>query len=172
MSKDHEFYDNIYTYVAQNLEPHQIAPDLAYAYAERISLKAQHKTFLDEMIYFGKLHYFMDVMLPNKSDEEKIGYTAEQLAWAKANEVNIWAHFIEKELLFSTSSDLAHKFINPAPFSRFGLELDAESPGRIGRYIGWQIVRSYMKNNTVSLDDLMRTGAEDIFNNATFKPRK
>jgi hypothetical protein len=36
--------------------------------------------------------------------------------------------------------------MTPAPFSKFYLEIDNDSPGRIGAWIGWQMVRSYMKN--------------------------
>ena len=35
-------------------------------------------------------------------------------------------------------------FFDASPFSKFYLEIDNQSPGRIGRWIGWQIVRSYM----------------------------
>jgi uncharacterized protein YjaZ len=52
------------------------------------------------------------------------------------------------------------------------LELDGESPGMLGQYIGWQIVRAYMKNNNVSLQRMLNTSAEAIFNNSRFKPRK
>ena len=75
--------------------------------------------------------------------------------------------------MFSTDSKLPGRFINPAPFSKFYLEeIDNESPGKIGQYIGWQIVRAYMENNNVSLNELLITTTEDIFNNSRFKPRK
>jgi uncharacterized protein YjaZ len=67
---------------------------------------------------------------------------------------------------------LASRFINPAPFSKFNLELDSESPGRLGQYMGWQIVRAYAENNDVSLQEILSMNAEDIFNNSKFKPRK
>jgi uncharacterized protein YjaZ len=67
---------------------------------------------------------------------------------------------------------LANRFINPAPFSKFYLEIDNESPGRVGAWIGWQIVRSYMKNNEVSLKQLLVMDATEIFNNSKYKPKK
>ena len=80
---------------------------------------------------------------------------------------------MERELLYSTDSKLPGRFINPAPFSKFFLEgIDAASPGRLGQYIGWQIVRAYMLNNEVSLRDMLIMSTEDIFNNSKFKPRK
>ena len=107
-----------------------------------------------------------------KTDDAKIGYTKEQLDWAIDNESYIWSYFVERELLFNTNPKLLMRFINPAPFSKFNLELDRESPGRLGQYIGWQIVRAYMKNNDVTLVQMLDKNAEDIFNNSKFKPRK
>ena len=90
-----------------------------------------------------------------------------------ANESYIWRYFIERELLFSTDLKLSGRFITPAPFSKFYLEdIDAESPGRLGQYIGWQIVRAYMQQNDVSLKDMLLKSPEEIFNNSKFKPRK
>ena len=124
------------------------------------------------MVYFGKILYFKDVMIPFKSDEEKIGYTKDQLAWALANESSIWEFFVERELLFETDPKLAGRFINPAPFSKFNLELDAESPGRLGQYIGWQIVKAYMENSDADLKDMLQMDATELFNKSKFKPRK
>lgn len=172
LGENHELYKGIYQYIAQNLKPSQMVPDLAFAYAKQKIYQPKRSTFLEEMIYYGKIYYFMDVMIPFKTDEEKIGYTPEQLAWARVNEINMWTYFVENEVFYKRDPKLVVKFINPAPFSRFNLELDRESPARTGCYIGWQIVRSYMKNNKVSLDKLLNTSVEEIFNNAKFKPRK
>jgi uncharacterized protein YjaZ len=84
----------------------------------------------------------------------------------------MWRYFLEDQLLYSTDSKLANRFINPAPFSKFYLEIDNESPGRVGAWIGWQIVRSYMKNNEVSLKQLLVMDATEIFNNSKYKPKK
>ena len=124
------------------------------------------------MVYSGKVLYFKDIMLPKISDERKIGYTVDELEWAKLNEESMWQYFIERELLFSTDSKLPGRFINPAPFTKFNLELDSESPGRLGQYLGWQIVRSYADNNDASLQDILSLDAEILFNNSKFKPRK
>ena len=172
LGKNHRFYDGVQKYLVQNFESNQIVPDLAFKYAEQKIPGFRRKTLLEEMIYYGKIYYFMDVMIPFKMDEEKIGYSKGQLDWAITNEVNIWTYFVENELLFNTDPKLTFRFINPAPFSKFNLELDRESPGRIARYMGWQIVRAYMKNNDVDLTDMLNTDATTIFNKAKFKPRK
>lgn len=172
LGKDHEFYTDLSKYLTQNMEPSQIVPDLASDYAQKYIYQSQRKTLLDEMIYFGKQLYFKDKMIPFVSDAEKIGYTPEQLNWAISNESYIWRYFIEKELLYSTDSSLPSRFVAPAPFTKFYLELDSESPGRLGQYIGWQIVRSYMEHNNVDFMDMLQTDPNKIFNDAKFKPRK
>ncbi|HEX9826139.1 MAG TPA: gliding motility lipoprotein GldB, partial [Flavobacteriaceae bacterium] len=149
LGEEHEFYVDIPRYLAQNLKPSQIVPDLATDYAQKYSFQSQQKTLLDDMIYFGKQLCFKDRMIPFETDAEKIGYTQEQLDWAISNESYIWRYFIEKELLYSTDNSLPSRFMNPAPFTKFYLELDSESPGRLGQYMGWQIVRSYMEHNDV-----------------------
>ncbi|MEO5789485.1 gliding motility lipoprotein GldB [Gelidibacter sp.] len=172
LGADHHFYEGIQRYLTLRMERSQIVSDLASDYSEHYILQNKSKTLLDDMIYYGKELYFKDKMIPFKSDAEKIGYTEAQLEWVKENESEVWLYFIERELLFSTDNSLAGRFIADAPFSKFYLELDSESPDRIGQYIGWQIVRSYMKNNEVSFMDMMKMNAEDIFNNSKFKPRK
>ena len=79
--------------------------------------------------------------MPFKSEASRIGYSDEELAWAKANEAELWSYFVDRDLLFSTDTSLSKRFIAQAPFSKFYLELDSESPGMLGRYLGWQIVR-------------------------------
>jgi gliding motility-associated lipoprotein GldB len=173
LGSDHEFYGSIPKYIRQNLQKEQIVPDMTMAYAEKYIFPTQNKTLLDEMIYYGKSLYFKDIMIPFVPEETRIGYTASQLKWAQTNESYIWRYFVERELLFSTDSKLPGRFIASAPFTKFYLEeIDADSPGRLGQYIGWQIVRAYMDQNDVSIKDMLITSPEKIFNNSKFKPRK
>ncbi|WP_132217869.1 gliding motility lipoprotein GldB [Mariniflexile fucanivorans] len=173
LGSNHEFYENIPKYLREDLKKERIVVDLATEYAKKYIYQQPNKMFLDELIYFGKELYFKDVIIPFKTEAERIGYTKEQLDWATSNENYIWRYFVERELLYSTDAKLAGRFITPAPFSKFYLEdIDTESPGRLGQYIGWQIVRAYMENNDVSLKDMLIKSPEEIFNNSKFKPRK
>ncbi len=172
LGSNHEFYGDIPKYITQNMEKSEIVSDLAANYAGKYIFQSERKSLLDEMIYSGKQLYFKDVIIPFKTDAEKMGYTQEQLDWAMDNESQIWSYFIERELLYSTDHSLPGRFIADAPFSKFYLELDNESPGRLGQYLGWQIVRAYMKKNDVSMMDMLQKDALDIFKNAKFKPKK
>jgi len=173
LGSDHKFYIGIQQYIRQNFNKEQIVVDMAGEYSKKYIFQQQNKKFLDEMIYFGKQLYFKDLVIPFKTDAEKIGYTEDQIQWAIDNESYIWRYFVERELLFNTDYALANRFIAPAPFSKFHLQdIDNASPGRIGQFIGWQIVRAYMENNEISLNDMLSENAEEIFNKSKFKPRK
>ena len=172
LGDDHEFYNSFYDYIKQNLNSTQIVPDLATSYAEQLIYQPNRVTFLAEMIYFGKQLYLKDLWIPFKSNSEKIGYSVSEYEWSEDNEFYIWQYFIENELLYQTDRKLLGRFIIAAPFSRFNLELDTESPGRLGQYIGWQIVKSYMKNNSTSVLEMLQMDPQEIFNNAKFKPKK
>jgi gliding motility-associated lipoprotein GldB len=172
LGEDHEFYGGIQKYLRQNFKQDQIIPDMAQEYAKRYAYQPKKKTLLEEMIYYGKLLYVKDRVIPFRQEEERIGYSLQQLAWAQENESEIWRYFVDRELLYSTDAKLPARFINPAPFSKFYLELDAESPGRLGQYIGWQIVRAYMDQTDSDLKRMLVTDAETIFKESKFKPRK
>lgn len=173
LGSDHKFYSGISKYIRDEFNQEQIVVDLAQEYAENYIFQTEHRTLLDDMIYYGKLLYFKDMVIPFKTDAEKIAYSQDKLDWAKANEFQIWQYFVDRELLFSTDSKLPGRFLNPAPFSKFQLEqIDNESPGRIGQFIGWQIVRSYMKNNEISFQDMLAKSPEEIFNNSNYKPQE
>jgi gliding motility-associated lipoprotein GldB len=172
LGSDHKFYQSIPQYISNDFHKEQIISDVAEIYANRFSPLGRNRVFLDQIIAFGKQLYLKDLFMPFKSEASRIKYSEEELLWAKNNESEIWSYFLEKDLLFSTDVSLSNRFIAPAPFSKFYLELDKESPGMLGRYLGWQIVRSYMKKNDVSLQQLATISGKELFNKAKYKPVK
>lgn len=171
LGKTHKFYE-FPEYLKQNFEKSQIMPDIVSSFALSQVRPPSDKSLLSLMIYSGKELYLKDAFLPNYADAAKIGYTPEQIKWCEENEEYMWRYFIENKMLYSSDSRLPNRFINLAPFSKFYLEIDNESPGRVGTWIGWQIVRSFMQNNEVSLSQLLQMDAVEIFNKSKYKPRK
>lgn len=172
LGEDHKFYIGLQEYLKKNFRKEQIVSDAATDIAKKYVPKPEARTFLAHMIYYGKILYLKDRFIPFKSDAEKIGYSQEELEWAAANEDQIWRYFIENELIFDTDSQLYTRFLYPAPFSKFYLQLDSESPAKLGQYIGWNIIRAYMEKNDVSIQRMLNTPAEEIFNKAKYKPKK
>lgn len=171
LGKDHKFYQ-FPKYLKQNFEQNQILPDVVSSFSLQKIAPVTDKNLLSQMIYFGKQLYLKDVLLHAYNDADKMGYTLEQINWCEENESYMWRYFIENELLYSNDQKLANRFINPAPFSKFYLEIDNESPGRVGAWLGWQIVRSYIKNNEVSVEQVLKMNAKEIFEKSKYKPKK
>lgn len=171
LGKNHKFYQSFPEYISEFQDVKYLLSDVSMAYAKNSTFTPLDRQLMSSMIYYGKLLYFKDVVIPFESDAVKIQYTDAQLEWAKDNESKVWEYLIDKDYLFSTQSELKERFINVAPFSKFYLELDNESAPRIGQYMGWQIVRDFMANNPkVSPAKLMTLDAKYIFKNSNYKP--
>jgi gliding motility-associated lipoprotein GldB len=172
LGAEHRFYQDIYEYQRQNLTERQMMPDLAAAVLQTKVPPTKDKMLISAMIYYGKELYMKDLLLPEYNDAEKIGYTPQQLQWCTETESYIWRYFIENKLLYDTDSKLPSRFITPAPFSKFYLEIDNDSPGRVGQWIGWQIVRSFMENNEISVQEMLKLDARELFERSRYKPKK
>jgi gliding motility-associated lipoprotein GldB len=173
LGAEHHFYRSISKYIATGLDMQYLTSDIASAFAKTINRYPRNRTFLSRMVYHGKELYLKDKLIPQTSDAQKMNYTEDEMVWAQENEEQIWRYFVERELLYSTDSELDRRFLDPAPFSKFQLELDSESPGRLGRFMGWQIVRAFMdKNPEVTLTELLDIPADEIFKKSNYKPQK
>ncbi len=109
-------------------------------------------TFLSNLIYYGKILYAVDALMPDLPDHIKIKYTQEEFEWAELSEYNVWQYIIEQNWVYSKEIKLIVRYFNEGP-TTVGLD---GSPSRYGQYIGWQIVKAYMdKNDELEVKDLM-----------------
>ncbi len=137
-----------------------------------IPRETDSQSFVSQMIYQGKILILEDAFLPEVKDCYKIGYTEDQMNWAKENKYEIWNYFIENGYVFSDDISLSDRFLSLAPFSKFYTEIDSQSPGQIGCWTGWQICRKYLiENDKVSLQEFIKdTNHGQIFAKAKYKP--
>ncbi|SDW42413.1 protein involved in gliding motility GldB [Lutibacter oricola] len=172
LGSENKVYNDFPKYLSKNYNKSRLVIDVAESIASNYLIKERNREFITAIINEGKKMFLIDSYLPNKTDFEKIGYTQNEFEWAETNEAMIWKYFIENKLLFSTKTDLNERFIANAPFSKFYIDIDKESPGRIGVYLGWQIVKAFSKNNNVTLHQLLETNANEIFKKSKYKPKK
>jgi gliding motility-associated lipoprotein GldB len=125
-------------------------------------------TLLAEMVFFGKAYEFTKQMMPSVQDSLIIGYTGKQLKDTEANQSVVWAHFLDKNLLYSTSGAVKMKYTGERPYTG---EISQESPGAIGRWLGWKLVREYRAQQPeVTLPQLMQTkNAQTILTQSKYK---
>ena len=172
LGKDNVIYQDFPNYVKQNYTKEHLIVAVADKFANQIIPPTNDKSFVSRIIQEGKKLTLIQSFLPNVNPPEIIGYTNEQLDWAKSSESDIWKYFIQNLILYSTDPELTKRFIDDAPFSKFFLDIDQDSPGKIGSWFGWQIVESYLKNNKATLQEVMLLDNEEIFKKSKYKPRK
>jgi hypothetical protein len=126
--------------------------------------------FLDYLMLRGKKLYTLTKILPEIPDTVLFEYTPTQLEWCNHNRVEMWAHFLNSNLLYSTEMMKFNKLVNPSPNSP---GMPEQAPGQTGSYMGYEIIRSYMKRNPQkTLLDLWKiTDNQTLLNDSKFKPR-
>ncbi len=172
LGKDSEIYQEFPNYIKQNYTKEHLIVAVAEQFVDQIISPSKDKSFIARIVQEGKKLVLLQTFLPDVDIEEIIGYTSDQYEWAVNSEAEIWKYFIQKEYLYSTNNQLTKRFIDDAPFSKFFLEVDKDSPGRIGAWFGWQIVDSYITHNKVSIQKTMVNDNEEIFKNSKYKPKK
>ena len=166
-------YEGIPQYIVRDMDIAYLGAHLADEFALSVVPAPRDRTLLAQMVFNGKKLYIKDLLLPDVTDGIKISYTEKELNWVMENERFIWQYFIQNELLYKTQSSYLLRFIEPAPFSKFYLEIDNESPGKIGQWLGWQIVRAYRaKYPDKSPQEILATPAQELFAKANYKPTK
>ncbi len=124
---------------------------------------------VDQMVETGKRQFLLDHLLPSLPDSLKLGYTQQQVEDCNNNESNIWAFFIQNNLLYQTEPEITKEYMNEAPFT---VALGSNFPGFIGKFVGWKLVQKYMESHPdLELSKLMDTPARKIFEEAKYKPR-
>ncbi len=157
-------------YVSRRFEPAYIPVNtLKTVIDDMYPNNSAGRPLVEQMVEAGKRLYVLDQLLPETADTLKTGYTEEQLKGSQENEALIWGLFLQNELLYSSDPAITKDFMNDAPNTP---ALGPGSPGFIGQFVGWQIVKKWMdKNEKLSLQQLMETDARKIFEQAKYKPR-
>jgi hypothetical protein len=155
--------------VANMTKDHVVTSAVMAWVATEFELVESNSTLLTEMVHQGKLLYVLDLLTPYEKEHLKIGYTEEQLDWCNSNEKEIWFYLVDNELFYTKEVKEIIKYMGEAPFVQGFPE---GSPGKVGHWVGWQIVKNFMKNNPkLTLQDLMNENdAQKILNLSKYKP--
>lgn len=147
LGRDYLYYStvNYPQYLQREFAPEYLATHAMKVWAQQLySNPNRRNRLLDQMIYNGKLLYFLDLTLPEVHDSIKLGYTAAQTEWCENNESEIWSFFIDRKLLYESERSKYNSFVSPGPTT---MGMPSRSPGSVGNWMGLQIVRKYMQEN-------------------------
>ncbi len=170
LGSENKLYEGVYDYIKIGMTKERIAPELGMEFASQIIPSINRPTLIEAMVQEGQKLYIAQQLSPGSSEAILLEYTDSEYNWTQANARFVWEYFITNDLLFSTEPQLYNRFVAQAPFSKFYLDMDRESPGGVGKYLGLQIVNSFMDRSETDLKGLLTTRPEVIFNKAKYKP--
>lgn len=161
LGPDHELVNSLPNdifpqYLKDKMDPRYLVADVMKAWLMNRFFEELHSDgaddFLSSIITLGKIMYLMDAMLPFEEDYIKFGCSKEQMEWCVYNEQNVWKTIVDEKILYSKDKAVILQYVSEGPFTK-GMPHD--SPGRVGVWLGWQIVRDYVEQNEVSVLELL-----------------
>jgi hypothetical protein len=158
-------------YILRRYAPEYIVPTtLTFLSAKYNAYDNKDKTLLADMIFYGKSYEFVNKLMPYVSDTLIIGYTGEEWGISVQFQEKIWARSVENNIFFDTSNDAKNRYLEERPNV---IEIADICPGRIGRWVGWEIVKKYLRDRPeLSFRDFMQdSNAQKIFQESRYKPK-
>ncbi len=160
-------------YIQKRYAKEYIVSSCMLLYASSPAINAtdlKDKTLLADMVFYGKSYYMAKQLMPCLADSVLMEFTAKELQGSIANQDIVWAHFLDNELLYETNNFIKQKYIGERPKT---FDIGEDCPGRIGRWLGWEIVEQYMDKEDIPIQELMRTkNAQVIFESSNYRPIK
>jgi hypothetical protein len=157
-------------YQVKRMNEAHILPDIARGWMLTEFDKSETgNRLLDHTIFYGKIFYGVEALLPDLHDSLIIGYSSQQMAYCRSYEKNLWGYFAAENRLYESNMNIVRELTTEGPFTA---AISRECPPRVAMWVGWQIVRSYMRNNEkVTLEELMgEKDAQKILTKSRYRP--
>lgn len=158
-------------YMYNKLTKNYIVPNVfTSVYRAMYPFDMEGKTLLDMIIQKGKEQYFLCKLIPFTAEKDRLGYTQQQLDWCNESEAAVYHFFVDKQMLYSTNLQLVFRYVNDGPTSA---GMPSESPGNIGSWLGYKIVKAYMdKFPETTLPQLLAIkDAQKILQQSKYNPK-
>ena len=156
-------------YIARNFTPYTITVNALRNITDDLyPEKLEDKTLVQQMVEKGKRLYLLHRFLPRTPEHLLIGYSSDLVKQCYQHEKEIWNMFVQNNVLQQTDENVIKNYIGESPKTQ---ELGDASPGNIGSWAGYQIIKKYMQeNSSITLQQLIAKDADEIFQAAKYKP--
>jgi hypothetical protein len=171
LGADYPLYqDFFYDYQRQLMSLDRIVPDYLLGFMmANFPFEGNNEILLDQMLYEGKLRYILSCLIPVREVWEYVGYTKEQFSWCKDHESKIWKTILQNQHLFTPNYVTTSQYLKEAPYTA---SLPTESPGKVGIWLGYRIIASYMEKHpqTTMLELINKTDYNELLKQSKYKP--
>lgn len=178
LGKDFGGYDPVQypDYLRRRFDEAYIVPNAIRSIANDIYPDTSESASLIEiMIERGKQWFLKQKFLPEAPDSLITGFSKSQTEFIEKNEGNIWSEFLKSTPdPYTVDQERLKNYLGEGPFTQ-DMPHDLEgngTPGNIGQWMGWRIVKKFAENNSkMSVQEILATPAKKIFQEAKYKPK-
>ena len=155
-------------YILSRYQEPYIVPAIIRLLSHSYIKSSGEGAMLNDMIYFGKSYEFTKEMMPETADSLLMSLPDSSLVANWYAQDLIWAHFIDKKLLYEQNQKVKEKYLGERPKTP---EIGPKCPGRIGQWLGWRIIDKFRTENPdVAFEDLMNmTDAQEILRKSKYR---
>ena len=176
LGSDHRYYSNLERYLRPYTNRENIVPSVIKSYFEDVfdpEIYAGKGRLLDYMVYEGKKLLFLEMMRPGIADSLAIQYSESQLEECKEYEGEFWQQLLENDVIYETDFNKTSRYLTEGPFTNAPGFSQVKAPPRIGQWIGWQIIKSYINEVEQSnlTDVFYEKDAQRILQKSRYKPK-
>ncbi|MCH2224141.1 MAG: hypothetical protein MK066_05175 [Crocinitomicaceae bacterium] len=116
----------------------------------------------ENIVYWGKVLYFVEACFPEDDHRLIVRYSQDDFDWAVENEASYWKYLVDQNLLFKIDEKTKMNMLKDGPFTP---GLPKKGPDRLGQFLGWRMVGQFMKENDISLKELLEVEYNEILQN-------
>lgn len=156
-------------YVKERIRPEMLAPGAVKGWLMVHWLRdVRGEDLLTNLVEVGKVMVLLEEVMPATDASLRFAFTPEQLKWCEESEYSMWQKIVTEEQLFSKEEQAISRIMNDAPFTN---GFPRQSPGHIGEWIGYRMVKAYMDEHPdVTFAQLFALNDEKAVLNE-YKPR-
>lgn len=145
--------DVFYEWIKKAMEPEYLERDAVCGWIlTHICEPGKDFNNIQAIVQWGKILYLTKAALPEQEERILLRYTQNEYDWAMRNERNFWEYLVKQNILFTRSETDQAAFLQEAPFTA---GLPQKGPDRLGQFLGYRIVCSYMEQYDVTLQELI-----------------
>jgi len=172
LGSEYSGYKNYFqSYERQQMQPQYLVRDFlkAWLLSDNIIVPANEegRNLVMAMVDEGKILYTLSLLLPERNEEDIIGYTPSQLEWCRNNEKKIWGTIVKQNHLYSTDHMLIMRYVNDASAT---VPVGPDFPGRVGAWIGLKMIEKYVSKTGASLGQILNTDPQTILKDSKYNP--
>ena len=134
----------IFQWIKDEMQAEFIERDVLTAWIMTHYVSESKQNLADAIVYWGKILYLTEAAFPNEKERLVLRYSEKEYQWALENEYSFWKYLVDEKLLFSENERDLSNFLNDAPFT---IGLPEKGPDRLGQFLGWRMIHSYMEQN-------------------------